>query len=148
MLISAGKLSSIGEMLTIKFAASEPPGERHVSIFASFSVSVHLGGTVQDIPCRSHLTVWPPARAAVCAPVGVAFSAWISLSPLPEPPELLDGFSLLVRLQSERANPRTSKTGRCFMFPLAIRRLKEHSASIPKRGVKSNARQRTGQVIC
>src|SRR6266850_2407121 len=139
MLMSAGKLSSIGEILTIKFAASDPPGDRHVSIFDSFSVSVHFGGTVHDMPCRSHLTVWPPANAAVCAPVGVARSAWISLSPLPDPPELLDGFSLLVRLQSESANPRTSKTGRCFMVPLTIRRLKEHSASIPKGGVKSNA---------
>src|SRR4030095_532935 len=100
MLISAGKLSSIGEMLTIKFAASKPPGERHASSFDSFVVSVQLGGTVNDMPCRSHLTVWPPARAAACAPVGVACSAWMSLSVVPLfPPELLDGFSLLVRLQ-------------------------------------------------
>src|SRR5678809_1433151 len=106
MLMSAGKLSSIGEMLTIKLAASEPPGERQASDFASFSVSVHLGGTVQDMPCRSHFTVWPPARAAVCAWFGFACSAWISLLPLPDAPELLDGFSLLVRLQSESANPR------------------------------------------
>ena len=61
MLTSVGKLSSIGEMLTIKFAASPPPGERQSSDFDSLLDSFQFGGTVQDIPWFSQLAVAPPA---------------------------------------------------------------------------------------
>src|SRR6185436_19835082 len=115
MLTSVGKLSSIGEMFTIRFAASEPPGERHNSDLDSLVVSFQDAGTVQDIPCWSHFAVLPPASAAVCAAVGFACS---TSPPLLDPvallrgaPELFDDLSLLVRLQSESAKPRTSSTG-------------------------------------
>src|SRR6185295_8737808 len=98
MLISVGKLSSIGEMLTIKLAASKPPGDRQRSCFDSLVVSVHLGGTFHDIPCASHFAVPPPASAAVWAAVGVAFSASPSspelVAVLPGEFELDEGFSL------------------------------------------------------
>src|SRR6266508_1388759 len=120
MLMSAGKLSSIGEILTLKLAASEPPGEFQTSSFDSLVTSFHCGGTVQDIPCWSHLTVWPPASACNWAAVGVACSAspLPSLEPeadLPGPLELFELLSLFVRLQSERANPSTIRMGICFI---------------------------------
>src|ERR1051325_1545960 len=103
MLASAGKFSGIGEMLTIRFAASEPPGERHVNDFASFSVCVHFAGTVHDIPWRSHFACWPPASAAVCAAVGSPCSTFPPLEPEfelePDEPVELD---LLPWSRSER----------------------------------------------
>src|SRR6266480_1200126 len=140
MLISVGKLSSIGEMFTIKLAASDPPGERQTSIFDSFEAWVQPDGTVQDIPCWSHFTVWPPANACICAAVGVACSASPPLSldaDLPGPLEFVDVFSLLLKLQSESANPRTSKTGICFMGHTHEKELEEKCASIPNRAWKS-----------
>src|SRR5882724_3637397 len=122
MLMSVGKLSSIGEMLTIKLAASDPPGELQTSSFDSLVTCFHCGGTVHDIPCWSHLTVWPPANACVCAAVGVACSASPPLSlerdaDWPGPPELFELLSLFVKLQSDSANPSTSRTGICFIGP-------------------------------
>src|ERR1044072_2691890 len=126
MLMAVGKLSSRGEMLTIRLAASKPPGDRHRNVVFSVGVSVHLGGTLHDIPCTSHFAVPPPASAAVWAAVGVAFSAPMSSPPelvavLPGALELDEGFSLLDRLQSESANPSTSRTGICFMVTLTRR---------------------------
>src|SRR5580765_3941216 len=95
MLDSVGKLSSMGEMLTIKLAASAPPGERQTSSFDSLLCSFQDGGTVQDIPCWSHLTVCPPASACNWAAVGVACSALPLLSPeleadFPGPPDVFE----------------------------------------------------------
>src|ERR1700730_12422618 len=120
MLASVGKLASIGEMLTMSDAASQEPGERQTNIFDSLVVWVHLAGAVHDIPCWSHFIVWPPAKACVWAAVGVACSTLPSASPevdvdLPGPPELVAVLSLLLRLQNERANLRTRRTGICFM---------------------------------
>src|ERR1044071_6781870 len=104
MLMSVGKLASIGEMLTIRFAASDPPGERHMNCFDSFVVSFHFGGTDQDIPCWSHFAVDPPDNASVCAEVGFGRSTSPPLEEpeveLPGPPEFED-FNLFVKLQSE-----------------------------------------------
>src|SRR6185436_14994098 len=119
MLISVGKLSSIGEMLTIKFAASDPPGECQTSCFDSLLTSFHCGGTVHDIPCWSQVTFWPPASAWVWAAVGVACSACMSLEDdvdLPGVLEFVELLNLLVKLQSERANASKRKTGICFMM--------------------------------
>src|SRR5262249_44363783 len=120
MLDSAGKFSSIGEMLTINDAASPPPGERHMNDFDSFSSWVHFGGTVRDIPCRSHLASWPPASAAVWAAVGVPCSALPLLLPPPplalEPLELeplLCNFS--ERLQREREKQIVNASRMCFI---------------------------------
>src|SRR6185436_1267508 len=136
MLMSVGKLSSIGEMFTIRLAASEPPGERHNSDLDSLVFSFQEAGTVHDMPCWSHFAVLPPANAAVCAAVGFACSTSpLPVDPvavLPGAPELFDDFSLLVRLQSESAKPRTSSTGICFIGTLTSRRLKEQSASMRK----------------
>src|SRR4030095_492815 len=118
MLMSVGKLASIGEMLTIKLAASDPPGECQTSSFDSLVNWFHCGGTVQDIPCWSHVTFWPPANAWVWAAVGVAGSALMSLVvdvELAGALEFVDLVSLLVRLQSERASPSKIKTGICFI---------------------------------
>src|SRR6267143_2298575 len=116
MLESVGKLSSIGEMLTIKCAASSPPGELQTSCWNSLLSSFHFGGTVHDIPCRLHFASWPPANACVCASVGFAFSAL----PLeldedfsePEPPEFLN---FVPRLHNDNAKPSTRMVGICFM---------------------------------
>src|SRR5882672_4726804 len=145
MLMSVGKLSSIGEMLTIKLAASDPPGEFQRSSFDSLVTSFHCGGTVHDIPCWSHLTVWPPASACIWAAVGVACSASPPLSlelvaDLPDLFELFELLSLFVKLQSESANPRTIRTGICFIGHTHKKGLKEQCASIPKQGAKSMAR--------
>src|SRR6266705_6998986 len=104
MLTSTGKSSAIAEILTIRFAASQLPGERNAKLLRSSVVFVHLGGIVQDMPCLIHLISSPPASAAVCAAVGCAFSALISLEDDgPEPLfelelELPTLFNLLVRL--------------------------------------------------
>src|SRR6185503_7076482 len=125
MLTSVGKLSSIGEMLTFSVAASEP-GECHRNDFDSFSNSVHFGGTVNDMPCRSHFTSWPPASAAVCAAVGCPRSADRELELL-EPDELeleLLPWSLSERLQRERAKPSSNRTRICFMRRLLFQKVK------------------------
>src|SRR5688572_26609103 len=117
MLMSVGKSSSIGEMLTINDAASDPPGERHVKLFASFVVSVQLGGTVHDMSCRSHFTSLPPAIAAVCASVGCAGSGFAALS-LTEGADLVSELlflNLSERLQSDKANPITNTSAMCFI---------------------------------
>jgi hypothetical protein len=151
MLMSVGKLSSIGEMFTIRLAASEPPGERHANIFDSLVVSVHFCGTVQDIPCASHLTVCPPAIASVCAAVGFAFSTSPSLEEeerLPVCPELLLGFSLLVKLQSERAKPSIIRTGICFMGHHSRVELKKAMRFYVKTGGEVNGfKQRANETL-
>jgi len=139
MLISVGKLSSIGEILTIRFAASPPPGERQSSDFDSLLDSFQFGGTVQDIPWFSQAAVAPPAKACVCAAVGVAFSASppVSEDEVPEPADLSPVLSLSPRLQSDRTRPRKRSTGICFMDHTHTKGLEEQCASIPKRGLKS-----------
>jgi hypothetical protein len=96
--------------------------------------SFHCGGTVQDIPCWSHLTVWPPASAATCAAVGVACSASPELldveADLFGSLELVPGFSLLAKLQSESANPRRRTVGICFIVLFLQTELEEQCASI------------------
>src|SRR5712691_6085166 len=105
----------------INDAASQEPGERQTNIFSSFVACVHCGGTIHDIPCLSHFTLWPPASAAVWAAVGSGCSTDappVSVEPdvdLPDSPDLPAFFSLLLRLQSASANPRTTRTGSCFM---------------------------------
>src|SRR5215813_9380227 len=122
MLASAGKLSSIGEMLTINEAASPPPGDRHMNDFDSFSCSVHCGGTVHDIPCLSHFACCPPAGAAVCAAVGSPCSAVLppppplALVPLELEP-LLCSFS--ERLQREREKQIVTASRICFILATA-----------------------------
>src|ERR1051325_1794290 len=152
MLSSGRKLSSIGEMLTIRFAASEPPGERHSSDFDSLVVSFQDAGTVHDMPCWSHFAVLPPANAAVCAAVGFACS---TSPPLLDPvavfrvaPEFVDDLSLLVRLQSESAKPSRSSTGICFIGTLTSRRLKEQSASMRKQVSSQPACRFVGADLC
>src|SRR4030095_9892712 len=119
MLDWAGKLSSIGEILTIKLA--ELLGALHMNDLLSFSVSFQLAGTVHDIPCRSHFASFPPAIAAACAGVATPFSA------LPPPPELEldpefepdDDFPCLnfsERLQHDNAETRTSPIGMYFII--------------------------------
>src|SRR5215217_8094236 len=116
MLASVGKLSSIGEILTISVAASELPGERQTNDFDSFVSSVHFGGTVHDRPCRSHLICCPPASAAVCSVVAWACSADLAVAP-PVPDELEASFlTFPERLQRERVKPSSSRTRRFFMF--------------------------------
>src|SRR6185503_13385619 len=141
MLMSVGKLSPNGEMLTIRLAASKPPGDRQSRDFESTSVCFQLGGTVHDMPCWSHFTVWPPASAAVCAAVGFACSTSPPLVAdfelLLEVPELVLVLNLLVRLQRDNARPRTSSTGICFMGTLATKRLEEQPASMRKTVHKS-----------
>src|SRR5262245_51831736 len=117
MLISVGKLSSIGEILTISDAAPAP-GDRHVNVFDSLVVSVQPDGTVHDIPCRSHFASAPPASAAVCAAVATPRSAFASLSLTEveefEDPELLF-LNLSERLHRERARPINNTSAICFM---------------------------------
>src|SRR5438445_179291 len=64
--------------------------------------------------------VWPPASACVWAAFGVACSTLPVGSleievDLPGWPDLVAVFSLLLKLQNESANPRTRRTGICFM---------------------------------
>src|SRR6476660_4048662 len=121
MLTSVGKLSSIGEILTIKFAASKPPVDLHENSFDSFVVSVHFGGTVKLIPCWAHLISCPPDKAACCDAVAAPCSAVVP--PMLEPefesdvePEVEDPcFNLFERLQSDKEKPRTRITGRYFI---------------------------------
>src|ERR1051325_10527685 len=116
----------MGEMLTIKLAASEPPGERHTNDLDSFSCSVQFCGTVHDIPCRSHFISCPPRSAAICSAVGWPCSA-VPPPALSEP----DGPSFLNRpdrLQSERAKPISSTSRIFFMRQTSI--LKTHRKSI------------------
>src|SRR6266849_5873819 len=118
MLESVGKLSSIGEMLTIKCAASSPPGELQTSSWNSLLSCFQFGGAVQDIPCRSHLTCCPPANACVCASVGFAFSASLELDEdfsEPEPPEFFAVFNFVPRLHNDKAKPSTRIVGICFI---------------------------------
>src|SRR6185503_18123061 len=120
MLTSVGKLSSIGEMLTIKLAASNPPVDRHANCFDSLVVSDHFAGTVKEIPCWSHLICCPPARAANCAGLASPCSAVappvLSLDDDEElvPDELFD-LSLLVKLHNDKVKPKTKMTGRYFI---------------------------------
>src|SRR5882724_7675805 len=143
MLMSVGKLSSIGEMLTIKLAASDPPGELQTSSFDSLVTCFHCGGTVHDIPCWSHLTVWPPASACIWTAVGVACSASppLSLEPdadLPGLFELFELLSLFVKLQSESANPRTIRTVICFIGAHSQERIKRAVRFYSKTGCQVN----------
>src|SRR6266567_4804489 len=127
MLTSTGKSSAIAEILTIRFAASQLPGERNAKLLRSSVTFVHLGGIVQDMPCLLHLISSPPASAAVSAAFGCAFSAVMSLDEdgAPEPPlfelEFPALFNLLVKLQSDNARPSTIRIGICFMVQLAQR---------------------------
>src|SRR6185436_4848334 len=113
-----GNSSAIGEMLTIRLAAPPAPGDRHMNDWASFCSSVQFGGTVHDMPCRSHFAPWPPAIAAVCAAVVCACSGLAALS-LTEPPEELDAepplWSFSERLQSDNAKPMNNTSAICFM---------------------------------
>src|SRR6185295_8721656 len=103
MLESTGKLSSIGEMLTMSEAAIPPPGERITNIFDSFVSSVQFVGMVHDIPCLSHFTSCPPASAAVCSAVALPGSTDLLLPPVAVGPEFeLPDLNLSERLQSER----------------------------------------------
>src|SRR6266404_6058611 len=112
MLASVGKLSSMVEMFTSSEAASEPPGERHTSVFDSSLDRVHFGGTVHVIPCWSHFISEPPDSAARWASVGSARSATTPpLSGVFEFPF----FSLLERLQRDTAKASTNRRGMCFM---------------------------------
>src|SRR5215207_7730452 len=94
--MSVGKSAPIGETLTIRFAASQEPGERQRSDVLSTDCFVQRCGTVHDISCCSHLADWPPETAAVCAAVGCGPSA--SSPPVvvvaevvpPEPPDVFD----------------------------------------------------------
>jgi hypothetical protein len=107
------------ETETIKFAASKPPGERQVKEFNSFDSSFHVGGTVQDIPCTSHIAFVPPANAAVWAAFGSAFSAVISLPPEFEPVPVSDDFlNRFVRLQSDSDKQMKSTSGTYFIGSL------------------------------
>src|SRR5262250_2238282 len=105
MLASTGNSSAIGEMLTIKFAASNPPGDRHANDSDSLCDSVQPGGTVNDMPCLSHFASLPPEIAAVCAAVGCAFSGVAPLSLTEPEPEELEPLlcNRSERLQSDKA---------------------------------------------
>src|SRR6266480_6423131 len=118
--MSVGKSSAIVEMLTIRFAASEPPGERARKVSRSSVTFVHFGGMVHDSPCWSHLMVCPPASAAVWAAVGTAFSAVIPPfeADVPVPVGPLAFFDF-VRLHSERARPSNRSVEISFICRLA-----------------------------
>src|SRR5262245_15474125 len=122
MLDSAGKSSSIGEMLTMSEAASPPPGERIMNIFDSFVSSVQFVGIVHDIPCFSHFTSLPPAIAAACSAVALPGSA-VLLEPPPELDEPEFEFPLCSfseRLQRERAKAISTTSRMFFMAETSI----------------------------
>src|SRR4026207_2056393 len=122
--MSVGKSSAMLDTLTISEAASKPPGERQRNEFNSFDSSFHVGGTVQVIPCTSQTAVVPPARAAVCAAVGSAFSAVISLPPELEPVPVSDDFlNRFVRLHSDNEKQINNTSGTYFMAFLETRDL-------------------------
>src|SRR5690349_6302481 len=105
-------------MLTISEAASAPPGERQTNDFDSFVCSVHFGGTVHDMPWRSHFICCPPARAAVSSAVGWPCSALFVPADLElddEPEDECAFFSRSDKLQRESANP-MSRTSRMFFM--------------------------------
>src|SRR5947209_552806 len=86
MLESAGKSLDIGETLTMREAASQEPGERHMKDVLSDENFVQRCGTVQVISCCDHAADCPPAMAADCAAVGSGASA--------SPDELVDELEL------------------------------------------------------
>src|SRR5438477_12725101 len=75
MLESAGKSLDIGETLTMREAASQEPGERHMKDVLSDENFVQRCGTVQVISCCDQVADCPPAMAADCAAVGCGASA-------------------------------------------------------------------------
>ena len=144
----------MGEMLTIRLAASEPPGERQTNSFDSFVCSVHFAGTVQDMPWRSHLISWPPARAAVCSAVGWPCSTGPSLALLdPDGAEVeLLFFNFSDRLQRESAKPISSTSRIFFIRRTPQLRLDRTKAFYSKPERKSNwatkAQRRINCALC
>src|SRR5688572_30134128 len=114
MLMSTGKVSSIGEIFTFSDAVSV---ERHEKIFDSFVSSVQPAGSVNDIPCLSHFASLPPASAAIWTGVATPRSGLASLSLTEvEGVELeLLFLNLSERLQRERARPMNKTNAICFM---------------------------------
>ena len=126
-------------MLAISEAASEPPGDRQTKVLDSFVCSVHFGGTVHEMPSRSHFISFPPARAAVCSAVGRPGSAVFALAELEFDDEAEDEcafFSRSDRLQSESANP-ISRTSRMFFIRRASIRKPPESQLGPQSGPKA-----------
>src|SRR6185369_7703052 len=120
MLASVGKLSSMGEILTINEASL--PGELHRSSLDSLLTSFQLAGTLKDIPCRSHFASCPPSRVANCAGLATPCSAGAPLSPEvedelePDPVVDFPCLNFSERLHSERANKKTSPSERYFII--------------------------------
>jgi hypothetical protein len=103
MLVSAGKSALIGEMLTMRNAASELPGDCHMKEVLSALFFFQRCGTVQVISCCAHSADCPPAMAADCSAVGSGGSASSSAEEdedeeeVPESPTLgVPGYVLVI----------------------------------------------------
>src|SRR6266478_4648037 len=142
MLVSVGKSSAIGEMLTISEA--EVPGALQTRVFDSFDDSVHFGGTLNDIPCWSHLTSRPPASAAVWAAVGCGRSTGPLELVVPGADSFPAGFNLPARLQIEQENASAIISRIFFMANQSLVEARRAMCFYSKELFKSNVFPRNG----
>src|SRR6266478_7766843 len=142
MLVSVGKSSAIGEMLTISEA--EVPGALQTRVFDSFDDSVHFGGTLNDIPCWSHLTSRPPASAAVWAAVGCGRSTGPLELVVPGADSVPAGFNLPARLQIEQENASAIISRIFFMANQSLVEARRAMCFYSKELFKSNVFPRNG----